>query len=470
MSNLPERHSFAERAILIGASALATRKVSRVSPVCAQLNALAARVSQRIGRGCYVELALPARFELQLCRQPQSDWSQALRVASAHGVIEIADGARLLHALTGLHPEFLPSPSSSQRAWFESALAARLAETPLAGCTLPGQSAQAALGDDVVPLRVSLSSKLHAITVEARASASVWLALLEQTEWTSITARLPWSNSTALPAPVCIAQHTIGSDALAGIAAGDVLIPDSPNFNPQGEGRISLAGRTLSVRYRSPHSLDILAVEVTMQSDATQFDAASDNLTLDDAQLDAVFDQGSDETYADEMAASEAEEQSYDSEEDNEDEEEELEDSQVEEVGGEADDATGTLEQPEFDAADVAHMSEPLTESVTEPAPFVAASPVAQPQPEEDAEEEILASPALSGVGAIPVTLRFEMGRVALTLDALRNVGPGVVVALEGGSPSAIDIVAHGQSVGRGEIVDVDGQLGVRVLAWGPSC
>ena len=59
------------------------------------------------------------------------------------------------------------------------------------------------------------------------------------------------------------------------------------------------------------------------------------------------------------------------------------------------------------------------------------------------------------------------MGRFHTTLGQLRTVAAGTVLPLEGGSPHAIAIVAGGRLLGQGELVDVSGQLAIRIVYWG---
>lgn len=72
--------------------------------------------------------------------------------------------------------------------------------------------------------------------------------------------------------------------------------------------------------------------------------------------------------------------------------------------------------------------------------------------------------------GALALTLRFELGRLRLTLDQLRALGPGSVLEVQDGSPQSIAIACGGAQVGHGEVVDVDGRLGVRITHWSGAC
>ncbi|EJN02945.1 type III secretion system cytoplasmic ring protein SctQ [Herbaspirillum sp. YR522] len=75
-----------------------------------------------------------------------------------------------------------------------------------------------------------------------------------------------------------------------------------------------------------------------------------------------------------------------------------------------------------------------------------------------------------AGFGKVAVSLRFELGRVRLSLDQLRALGPQCVIELLDGAPQSLAIHCGGAEVGRGEVVDVEGRLGVRITHWGGAC
>ena len=70
----------------------------------------------------------------------------------------------------------------------------------------------------------------------------------------------------------------------------------------------------------------------------------------------------------------------------------------------------------------------------------------------------------------VPLQLSFELGRVSLSLAEIRALGPHSILGLHDGKPDSIAIVCGGRTVGRGEAVDVDGALGVRITQWGGPC
>jgi type III secretion protein Q len=101
-------------------------------------------------------------------------------------------------------------------------------------------------------------------------------------------------------------------------------------------------------------------------------------------------------------------------------------------------------------------------QQVLDPAPGDGPEDGQEVAPQEGADEAVL--------DQVSVTLVFELGRVSLPLGQVRTLGPQTVLTLDGGNPAAIGIVCGGRSVGSGEVVDVDGVLGIRITQWGGAC
>lgn len=66
----------------------------------------------------------------------------------------------------------------------------------------------------------------------------------------------------------------------------------------------------------------------------------------------------------------------------------------------------------------------------------------------------------------LPATLDIELGKLTLSLGALRSLAVGSTLLLAGADPGALEIRCGGQLLGRAEAVDVDGRLGVRITEW----
>lgn len=92
-----------------------------------------------------------------------------------------------------------------------------------------------------------------------------------------------------------------------------------------------------------------------------------------------------------------------------------------------------------------------------------------QPSPREPIDVNPTSPPATPdstapvGPGDVPVTLVVELGRVNLTLRRLADLKPGDVVELGRHAREPVELTSNGRLVARGELVQIDTELGVRV-------
>ncbi|MES2075948.1 MAG: FliM/FliN family flagellar motor switch protein [Pseudomonadota bacterium] len=219
-----------------------------------------AALARLVGRGCAARLeALDATLELRLADGAAVDWSQAVSLAGPFGLVELAQGARLLRALTGIDAGEAGAAGEHAQ-WLQAAVLGRLAGTPFAAAErlLAAGAPQAADGR---VLRLSLNTAAHALVLHARAGAASWLALLGETAWRA--RRLPLAAFGALPLPLAlsVARHSLPLRACRALAPGDVILPDQPYFSCDGAGRIELGGLAVRVRYLAPGALTIIALE-----------------------------------------------------------------------------------------------------------------------------------------------------------------------------------------------------------------
>lgn len=63
----------------------------------------------------------------------------------------------------------------------------------------------------------------------------------------------------------------------------------------------------------------------------------------------------------------------------------------------------------------------------------------------------------------MPVHLTFDVGQKTLTLAQLRQLAEGQALALDRDIQSAVSIRANGAAIGQGQLVDIDGRLGVLI-------
>lgn len=414
----------------------------------ASLSEARARLARMVRRGCFVNLPqAPAVLSVEPADDAagaSTTWRDSLFLAptdapGAEGRIEIAEGARLLQGLTGIHPG--QAQTSGAAPWLAAALAGRLAATPFAGLAIAAPGAPANMEEHCC-LRLTLRSRRHLLSALARGPVAAWLAFMSRGDWSfERTPARPWLAAVS-EETIAVAQHTLPSGALRTLAPGDVIVPDSPRFGPGGEGRIRLGGRHVRVRYAAPNSLEILDVERKVTTDDMEYDAGA----LNDGPLEDAAENG--------QAAGGAHggwsDDGYDAQ------EPDHEPDQGPDQGLDQERAhEGFEEQGRGDAPSSGDAAALFAELDAAPgADFPDAAPASS-------------GDGYAGLDAIPVTLSFELGKVSLPLADARTLGPGAVVLLGGGCPASVAIVSAGRTLGRGEIVDVAGQLGIRVIQWG---
>jgi flagellar motor switch protein FliN/FliY len=86
-------------------------------------------------------------------------------------------------------------------------------------------------------------------------------------------------------------------------------------------------------------------------------------------------------------------------------------------------------------------------------------------------DPQAVASPGLPAQGPmadvalqarLPVVVR--VGATELPLSRIMALAPGEVVPLDGEVGGPVDVLVAGKPVARGELVSIDGRLGVRIL------
>jgi type III secretion system YscQ/HrcQ family protein len=81
----------------------------------------------------------------------------------------------------------------------------------------------------------------------------------------------------------------------------------------------------------------------------------------------------------------------------------------------------------------------------------------------EDASSPAPNSSSPAGTPEIPVTLVVELGRVSMSLARLADLKPGDVIELGRHSREPVELTSGGRLVARGELVQIDTELGVRL-------
>lgn len=63
---------------------------------------------------------------------------------------------------------------------------------------------------------------------------------------------------------------------------------------------------------------------------------------------------------------------------------------------------------------------------------------------------------------AAPVVV--ELGRIKMNVSQVARLRAGQVLRLPRGANDPVDLVVHGKLFARGELIEVDGELGVRLM------
>ena len=231
-----------------------------------------------LGAGRYAtltELGPDALLGLRLSKLPviDADPYRALVLHGPAGEIELSDGVRLMAALTGidLGESAVEIPESQ---WLMASVLGRLVRTPFRdiaslsrGCLAPGR--------DDVTLCLSLRGGEHAFSIEAKATAACWLDFLARGGWLYEGRMI--ANQLDFPLAIRwrIGTHTLDRSVLAGLVAGDIVLPDTCWFDCNGAGRVRIGGWYLSVMYASPAGMTLLSLETRMDAPGTTVDTDS---------------------------------------------------------------------------------------------------------------------------------------------------------------------------------------------------
>jgi type III secretion system YscQ/HrcQ family protein len=93
-------------------------------------------------------------------------------------------------------------------------------------------------------------------------------------------------------------------------------------------------------------------------------------------------------------------------------------------------------------------------------------SPVEENAPEGgEAEAQGGGGEGAALLNDIPLQISIELGRVAISAEELVSIQVGQVIELNRGPGEPVDLSVKGKVVARGELVEVEGQLGVRIIS-----
>ena len=69
----------------------------------------------------------------------------------------------------------------------------------------------------------------------------------------------------------------------------------------------------------------------------------------------------------------------------------------------------------------------------------------------------------------VQLSVSVEVGRIQMPVRQVMELGPGAVIELQRSASEPVEIHANGRCIGRGEIVVVGEQFGVRITELGPA-
>jgi flagellar motor switch protein FliN len=127
-------------------------------------------------------------------------------------------------------------------------------------------------------------------------------------------------------------------------------------------------------------------------------------------------------------------------------------------------------------------MSVEVGESGRPDAPQAACAPAESSLPGSDHTAPVIAvGPRADGLAAPPfphtpdflldvqLSVSVEVGRIQMPVRQVMELGPGAVIELQRSAAEPVEIHANGRCIGRGEIVVVGEQFGVRITELGPA-
>src|SRR5262249_28325517 len=72
-------------------------------------------------------------------------------------------------------------------------------------------------------------------------------------------------------------------------------------------------------------------------------------------------------------------------------------------------------------------------------------------------------------LGVLPVSMHVIVAEKEMTLAEANGLVPGTIIELQRDKSNVVQLALNGRIVGHGELVDIDGKLGVRIAKWGVS-
>jgi len=84
---------------------------------------------------------------------------------------------------------------------------------------------------------------------------------------------------------------------------------------------------------------------------------------------------------------------------------------------------------------------------------------------DEDNGDDAPSPDAVGLLDDVTVAMVVELGRVMVSAADIMGLRPGQVIELSRSPGEPVDLVVDGKRIGKGELVEIDGELGVRILS-----
>lgn len=90
-------------------------------------------------------------------------------------------------------------------------------------------------------------------------------------------------------------------------------------------------------------------------------------------------------------------------------------------------------------------------------------------EPLEPTAQEPAGPPDLRRLRDVTVEVAVEIGRTSMTIGETLSLRPGAIITLDRLAGEPVDMLVNGRRIGRGEVVVVDDEFGVRVTDVSPT-
>ena len=72
-------------------------------------------------------------------------------------------------------------------------------------------------------------------------------------------------------------------------------------------------------------------------------------------------------------------------------------------------------------------------------------------------------------IRSLPMRLQVILAEKEFSLGEIQSLSPGTIVELDAGKSDPVRLMVNGKILGEGELVEVEGNLAVKVLRWRTS-